>query len=674
LLCTDLIDDVSLASASILLVDDRPANLLVLRAVLEDLGVDFGEAHSGEEALLRLEVEDFAAILLDVQMPGLDGFETAKRIRSGERSRHTPIIFLTAYDDDRFSAEQAYSLGAVDYLTKPLVPAILRAKVQGFVDLYREKHRAQREADQLRMLVDGTSEYAIFMLDTSGRVVTWNSGAERLMGYSANEIVGQHFSRFYPEDVDRRWPERDLELARAEGRFEDEAIRVRKDGSQYWSSVVITALYDESGRLTGFSKITRDMSEKKQAQENERRLLEEEAKRRIAEAHAAAIRMEREQLEEADRRKDQFLATLAHELRNPLAPIRNALHILQMTEVEPATTQQSLEMMDRQVNHLVRLVDDLLDVSRVTRGKIELRIERVELSEVIARAAESVQPVFDQHRHHLSVELPSEPLWLDTDAIRLTQVIGNLLTNAAKYTEPEGRISVSASRAGDFAVLHVRDNGIGISPEVLPHVFDLFMQADHAVSKSQGGLGIGLTLVKSLIEMLGGTVEAHSQGRGFGSEFVIKSPLASVGEKPSDPNEAVGNERSASTERYRLLVVDDNLDAANSLGMILRLKGHQVRIAHSGPAALELVESHQPEMIFLDIGMPGMDGYEVARHIRQESKFGTPVLAALTGWGQQDDRRRSAEVGFDHHLVKPIDIAAIDTILEGLAGRDRAEC
>jgi PAS domain S-box-containing protein len=1374
--------------ANILLVDDDAANVLALSAVLEDLGQNLVEARSGEEALRRLQDDDYAVVLLDVQMPGLDGFETAKRIRRGDNSRHTPIIFLTAYDDDRFPVEQAYSLGAVDYLVKPLVPAILKAKVRSFVELFQEKERARREADQLRLLIHGTTEYAIFMLDPAGRVSTWNPGAERLKGYQADEIIGKHFSQFYPpEAIDRGWPDHELEVARAEGRFEDEGWRLRKDGTHFWANVVITTLRDDAGNLRGFSKITRDMSERKRAEENARRLVQEETARRAAEEHAHIIHQERErlrvtlssigdavistdaqgriaflnpiaeqltgwttnetsgspladvfriineqtrqpvenpallalrdgrivglanhtvliakdgterpiddcaapirdslgttvgavltfrditeqrranaalresearkaailetaldciitmnhegnvvefnpaaektfgydraevigkelceliippslrgqhrvglaqylatgqgpvlnkqleltavradgsgfpvelaiiripvlgpplftahlrdisqrakletrrnvrlavtqilaeattvkeaarkiletickglgwdigalwlldtetevlrcaeiwhlpgkdesefvkmsrdflfkrdeglpgriwasakpawildvvddanfprasaaaaagvhgafgcplhvggqmlgvieffslqirepdadllemmdtvagqigqfmeriqaeehvrfqaqlldtvgqavivtdpngviiywnrfaeslygwaknealgrnivalvvapeamaqsneimarlragqnwsgecllqrrdktkfpafvtdtpvfdaqgnlkaiigvssditerkrvedsvrlladasaslarlvdyqstlqvvaglavpkfadwcvvdmveddgslrrlavvhadpakvgmahdfqrrfppnpmaargpakvlrtgvsdtigdihdellveiagdeeelrilrglglrsymcvplkgrsevlgiisfvsseserrytsadlafaeelarraavaidnaqlyaELRESDRRKDEFLATLAHELRNPLAPIRNALQILKMPRVDAATGLQVRDVMERQVDQLVRLVDDLLDVSRVMRGKIELRKETVELASIIARGVETATPLIEVQGHELTVAVPPESLLLDADPVRLAQVIGNLLTNAAKYTETNGHIWLSAERQGGHVSVRIRDNGIGIAPDMLPHVFDLFVQADQAATRSQGGLGIGLTLVKNLIEMHDGTVEAQSAGLGKGSEFIVRLPLSTVEPEKSSTDDGDGQQQADHTSAgHRLLVVDDNEDAANSLAMLLRLKGHQVKVAHHGPAALEIAQNYRPDLIFLDIGMPGMDGYEVARRLRERPKLKNVVLAALTGWGQQEDRRRSAEAGFDHHLVKPPEPKVVESLLGDLAQR-----
>lgn len=1299
-----------------------------------------------------MQSEEFAVVLLDVLMPGMSGFETAKLIRRNDHPRHTPIIFLTANDIERPQLEEAYALGAVDFLVKPLLPIVLQAKVRGFVELFEDKQRARRESEQLRLLVQGTSEYAIFMLDPEGQVATWNAGAERIKGYRADEIIGQHFSRFYPQEaIDRGWPKHELEVARAEGRFEDEGWRLRKDGSRFWANVVITALWDEQHKLRGFSKVTRDLTSRKQAEENALRLVEEATARRVAEENARVIQEQRERLHvtlesigdavistdaegrvdylnpvaerligwrteeashrtlsdvfrivneetrqsvenpalralkegvvvglanhsvliardgterpiddsaapirdaggniigsvlvfrdisekkqaqqvvresesrfrglmeqapfsiqvftpggrtvrvnraweelwgltldqvadynvledpqleakgilpylrrafagqpttipgiqydpnvtipnrtkhqdplrwvaamayplkdeagrvrevvlvheditahrraeaavveseeklrlladtipqlawmakpdghifwynrrsyeytgmtqeqldgwgwqalldpdvsskvldgwkgaiasgepfemvfplkgaddqfrpfltrvnplkgedgrvrywfgtntditdqmraeialreseqrfrqladampqivwtarpdgqidyqnrrwyeftglsestgndgwgqilhpddaspaaeswatslhsgnpfemevrlldrrrqfyrwhlirtvavhddagavahwfgtstdidgqkraeessrflaeasaalagvvdyestlqkvanlavpyfadwsavdvtnddgtlrrlavahqnaekiglahelmqqyppdpqapvgafavlrtgnpeivseitddmlvqgtkderhlhlirslglrsyicvplvvsgdpfgvltfataesgrtytdadlalandlanragvaienfrlyealrDADRRKDEFLATLAHELRNPLAPIRNSLQILKMPRLDAATVERSREMMERQVHHLVRLVDDLLDVSRVMRGKIELRRECIELATVVARAVETVQPLVDAQGHDLSVRLPNESMLLDADPVRLAQVVGNLLTNAAKYTEPRGRIWLTADRDGDMAVLRVRDNGIGITPTMLPRIFELFMQADHASTKSQGGLGIGLTLVKNLVQMHNGSVEAKSAGLGQGSEFIVRLPI-SVQAIAQLRDGGTGQQQSAPTPAgHRLLIVDDNQDAANSLAMLLKLQGHEVRVAHNGPAALEITKGYTPDVVFLDIGMPGMDGYEVARRLRQQAGLENVVLAALTGWGQKEDRRRTSEAGFDHHLVKPPEPKAVEKLLADLS-------
>jgi PAS domain S-box-containing protein len=1333
--------------ANILLVDDNAANLLSLRAILDELGNNLVEAHSGEEALERILSDEFAVVLLDVHMPGISGFETAKLIRGRNRSRHIPIIFLTANDIDRSQIEEGYALGAVDFLVKPLFPVVLQAKVRGLVEIIQDKQRAKHEADQLRLLVQGTTEYAIFMLDPEGYVLTWNSGAERLKGYKAEEIIGQHFSRFYPQEaIDRDWPAYELKVALKEGRFEDEGWRVRKDGTQFWANVIITALRDEAGNHRGFSKITRDMTERKRAEENSRLLVEEAAARRVAEENSRLVQEQRERLHvtlasigdavistdaegrinflnpvaeelvgwttaeatgrnledvfhivnednrlpvdnpamralregaivglanhtiliskegverpiddsaapirdaksnvigsvlvfrdvseqrraiqasrknqellqlinkigkighwewnsitdenkwspeiealyglppggfeggyqgwakllhpedlpkaeqdvqrametgeyfsefrviwpdgsvhwletrahvfkdnqdkplrimgvnmditerkrveeerrqseqrtrsvlesitdaffavdrdwrfsyvnpqaerlldrkpgdllgqvvwdaypglidsefdkayrrvaterislsltsyytdhnrwyevhvypapdggisiyfqdvserkraeaevdrlreaseqqrriyetalsntadfnyvfdlrgrfvyvnkallalwskdlheaigkdfheldyppdlaerlqrqiqsvidtkqsltdetpyrsgvgerqyeyifvpvlgasgeveavagstrditerkraeqsarflaeasaalasvmdyestlqkvtnlavpyfadwsavdvandegilrrlavahqdgdkirlahelmrqyppgprspsgalavlrtgkpeivseitdemlvqgakderhlsliralglksyicvpmvvsgksfgvltfataesgrsytaadlalaedlanraavaventrlyqalrDTDRRKDEFLATLAHELRNPLAPIRNSLQILKMPRVDAATAQQTREMMERQVHHLVRLVDDLLDVSRVMRGKIELRREPAELATIVARAVETAKPLIEVQGHQLDISVSPESLLLDADPIRLAQVVGNLLTNSAKYMEAHGHIWLSARREGDQAVLAVRDTGIGIAPDMLPHIFELFVQADHASTKAQGGLGIGLTLVKNLVEMHDGSVDAHSAGLGKGCEFVIRLPLKAEERRESREKESGSQQLERSPSGHRLLVVDDNKDAAMSLATLLRLQGHEVRIADDGSSALEMAKSYCPDLVFLDIGMPVMDGYEVARRMRQMPGLEKTVLAALTGWGQQEDRRRTAIAGFDHHLVKPVETTALENLLADLKRPD----
>jgi CheY-like chemotaxis protein/two-component sensor histidine kinase len=392
-------------------------------------------------------------------------------------------------------------------------------------------------------------------------------------------------------------------------------------------------------------------------------------------AQRAAVAIENTQLykalREADQRKDEFLATLAHELRNPLAPVRNALQILKMPRVDSLTVERSREIMERQVHHLVRLVDDLLDVSRVMRGKIELRREPVELAAVVARAVETVQPLVDAQGHELSVRLSSDSLLLDADPVRLAQVVSNLLTNAAKYMEPKGRMWLEADRDGEMAVLRVRDNGIGIAPQMLPRIFELFVQVDHRSARAQGGLGIGLTLVKNLVEMHNGIIQARSDGLGHGAEFVVKLPLmVQAVDKVCTPETPGQKNQLPAPSGTRVLVVDDNQDAANSLATLLKLQGHEVRVAYSGMAALEMTRTYTPHVMFLDIGMPGMDGYEVGRRIRQTPGLEKLTLVALTGWGQQEDRRRTAEAGFDHHLVKPPETDALSRIIREVSNKD----
>jgi PAS domain S-box-containing protein len=1385
--------------ASILLVDSNPTHLIALRAMLADLGQNLVEARSGAEAIERVKGGEYCVILLAVELPGFSGFETARAIRVQDGSRHIPIIFLAASHPDSSQMEEGYALGAVDFLVTPVIPVALQAKARGFVQLYQDKQRAWREADQLRMLVHGTTEYAIFMLDSQGRIVTWNAGAERLKGYTADEIIGQHFTRFYPQEaIDRGWPAHELKVAAAEGRFEDEGWRVRKDGTQFWANVVITALRDENdelrgfskitreltarkeaeeflrqseerfrllvetatdyaifaldpegrvaswnagaerikqykadeiigqhfsvfypqealdrgwpahelevaeemgrfedegwrvrkdgtqfwanviitalknqyGELRGFSKITRDMTARKVADENARRLVEEAAARRAAEENAQLIRDQREwlrvtltsigdaviatdiqghvtllnpvaealtgwtqgdadgqpleavfvicneqtrqtvenpvkkvlrdgitvglanhtvlinrdgterpiddsaapirdemgemigvvlvfrdvtehrraqnelkasesrksailetaldciitmdhngkvvdfnsaaertfgysrsqivgqelsefiipeslreryqqglarylatgegpvlghrhelpalradgtktpvevsitcssmdgpplftaylrdisdlkrsesilagqkrvlellvqseplpavldalcevmegqsdegllatvllmtedgqrlrpvagrqvpveyvravdgiqigpvaascgtaafrgepvvvtdiatdplwdsyrelalgqglqagwstpilssqgtvlgtfavyyrtprgptdgerrlmgiltstaavaierrraegalrkseqtarflaeasaalavlvdfdstlqkvaclavpsfadwasvdlvqgdgtlkrvavahvnpakvelahelhrrfppdpaapqgvwtilrtgkaeivteisdellkqsvkddellriirelglksylgvplkvrgkaigvitfiaaesgrryadadlataqdvadraaiaidnaelyrELRDADRRKDEFLATLAHELRNPLAPIRNGLQVMRLAGLDGETVLEARNMMERQLNQMVRLVDDLMDVSRITRNKLDLKKQRVDLADVIESAVETSRPLIEQAGHEFSLTLPPIPVYLNADATRLAQVFSNLLNNSAKYTNSGGRIRLIAEIRGEEVTVRVQDNGLGIPSDALPRLFQMFSQVDRNMERAQGGLGIGLTLVRRLVEMHGGTVEAHSDGPGRGSEFVVRLPWTK--EETMGNQTPTTEDNSAKTSKRRILIVDDNQDSATSLGIMLKLMGNETRTAHDGLAAIETASAFLPDIILLDIGLPKLNGYEACRRIREQPWSRGMVIVALTGWGQEEDRRRSADAGFDHHMVKPVELDALSRLLSEGRGERR---
>ncbi|WP_254513909.1 PAS domain S-box protein [Anatilimnocola floriformis] len=1023
----------------ILLVDSDPANLLALRGLLENDNQNLVEVTSGEAAVKLAQSEEFAVILLDVSLPGMTGYETAEALRKTSRSRTAPILFITAGDIERAQLERGYALGAADFLVKPILPAAIQAKVRGFVDLFRDKQQAMREARQLRLLVHGTSEYAIFLLDANGCVASWNAGAERLKGYQADEIIGKHFTKFYPQEaIDRRWPEYELTVAAAEGRFEDEGWRVRKDGSQFWANVVITALRDEAANLLGYSKITRDMTERKRSEENARQLVEEATARRMAEENSRVIDEDRERLavtlasigdavlatdtagritnmnavaesltgwttsdaqgkpleevfrivnettrrtvenpatralregvivglanhtvliakdgtehpiddsaapirskqgdmigcvlvfrdvterravekalndsemryrlvgqaandaiwdwdlvtngvvwnegvrrvfgyatadvgadagwwiqnihpddrdrisddihhaidrgaefwqneyryqradgsyaevfdrgqivrhegqpirmvgsmldlterkqaeaalkaaeerfnfvrrssgvgfwycdlpfdvlrwdervkahfhlppdahvtietfyermnpddraptqsaiersilersaydvfyrtvsdsgedekwiraigrttyapnggpirfdgvtldvteqknaeaelrrvaaalSEAGHRKDEFLATLAHELRNPLAPLRNALQLLRLSS-DPETLDHAQNLMERQLAQMVRLVDDLMDVSRITRGKVDLRREKVPLSLIINNAVETSRPLIDKMGHALSVKLPPEPVMIDADVTRLAQVFANLLNNSAKYSEPGGQISLTVEQRDSTVVVQVRDTGIGIAADQLPHIFDMFAQVDRSLERSQGGLGIGLTLVKRLVEMHGGSVAAASVGLGQGSDFTVHLPLATTS---AQPGSHARNETAVPKTSLRILVVDDNRDGADSLSLMLKFIGNETRTAYDGEEGVRLAGQYRPDVILFDIGLPKLNGFEACRQIRAQPWGKTPILIAVTGWGQDEDRRRSQEAGFDYHLVKPVD-------------------
>lgn len=387
----------------------------------------------------------------------------------------------------------------------------------------------------------------------------------------------------------------------------------------------------------------------------------------IAHENVTKLRQALDLLRDADRRKDEFLATLAHELRNPLAPIRNAIEVLKLSRCDEASARKLLEMVERQSSQLTRLVDDLLDVSRVMRGKIELRLSVINLQDIVRQALETAGPLIEARQHQLQLQLPPQALQVEADPIRISQVLTNLITNAAKYTETGGVITVWAGIENDSAVVKIADNGIGIAVEQLNGIFDLFVQVDPTTTRSQGGLGIGLTLAKNLIELHGGSITASSRGLGEGSEFTLRIPLAILpaSSKVTEPDRNLIEPAGPSNNGHcEILVVDDNRDAANSLAMLLKTMGHQVSVAHNGESALESVRESLPDVVFLDIGMPGMDGYEVARRLRADTKFDRVCLAALTGWGQAEDRRRTADAGFDHHIVKPPDLKAIMSILK----------
>jgi PAS domain S-box-containing protein len=488
-----------------------------------------------------------------------------------------------------------------------------------------------------RLMVANVRDYAIFMLDPTGHIATWNLGAERIKGYRADEIIGRHFSAFYPEvDVKAGKCEYELEVAEREGRFEDENWRVRKDGTQFWANVVITAVRDGSGTLVGFAKVTRDLTERKRA--------EAETAARLA-------------AEEASRTKDAFLAMLGHELRNPLAPILTALQLLKLRGDNFPLKEH--EIIERQVKHMMHLVDDLLDVSRISKGKLELRRRPIDVRQALAKAIETVSPMLEQYGHNFQLDVPQHALGVDADEARLTQVFVNLLTNAAKYTQPGGHISVSVSELGSQLEIAVVDDGQGIEPELLPRVFELFAQGQRGVERAAGGLGIGLTLVHRLVEMHGGTVTAESGGKGQGSRFVVRLPAHALAPAAAKRSSTAMKTVAA----RRVLIVDDNEDALVLLAVALRAYGHVVETASDGAQALEILDRFEPEVAILDIGLPVMDGYELAAKIRTRREDTAPRMIALTGYGQPTDREKSRAAGFIAHHVKPIDVKQLIEII-----------
>jgi PAS domain S-box-containing protein len=531
--------------------------------------------------------------------------------------------------------------------------------VTEFILLAMEDVTERREAEVARheiesrytSLVENIKDHSIFMMDTEGNIISWNKEAERIIGYAESEILGRNFAMiFTPDDLRDGLPQQELLLAKKKGRAEDERWHVRKDGSRFWAFGIVTPLRDASGTQIGFSKILRDITERKLAEQK----LQEQA---------AALK-------EADRMKNEFIATLAHELRNPLAPLRNGLQIIQHLESDTDAVNQAKEIMDRQLNLLVRLVDDLLDMSRITKGMSELRKQRVELKAIVQNAVETSRPVVESSHHKLTVELPSEPIWLEADPIRMAQVVSNLLNNSARYTASNGCITLTAEQAGAWAVIKVKDNGIGMPTEMLHRIFEMFIQVKGSSDRPQGGLGIGLALVRGLVEMHGGTVEAHSDGDGMGSEFIVRLPIAEATAREAQVAHQDEGQTNAQSPSRRILIADDNEDGAKSLAMLLRLAGHKVHVAHNGQMALKLAQSENPQIAILDIKMPDMDGHEVARRLRQQAGLENIVLVAMTGYGQPEDRLRSQEAGFTHHLTKPVDSKQLNELIASCVEND----
>ena len=512
-------------------------------------------------------------------------------------------------------------------------------EVRGFSLITRDRSENRRQDEMLRMseerfrlLVEGVKDYAIFMLDPGGHIVSWNLGAQKNKGYEASEIIGQHFSRFYPPEVAASgWPEQELRNALRDGRFEDEGWRIRKDGSRFWASVVITALHDATGRHRGFAKVTRDLTER----------------RRVT------------ALEDEGRRVTNFLAMLGHELRNPLAPISNALELLKREKTESAAVVHTRDIIGRQLRQMTRLVDDLLDVGRITSGKIQLENKPVRLRDAIAEAIEAVRPLIDGKSQTLHLQAQDADPWIAGDSARVIQIVSNLVHNAAKFTGNGGNIHVSLSRTAADADISVRDDGPGIPPQDLQRIFDLFVQGEQNLARTQGGLGLGLSLVQQLTTLHGGRVSAFSTGRpGEGSEFVVQFPTtqAPVAMLEAQPRPA---------GEQRVLVVDDNVDAAETMAMLLEVLGYKSSVVHGGLAAIEAVKAQDPDVVLLDIGLPDLSGHEVARRVRAEM-VNPPPLIAVTGYGQASDRDTSLEAGFRAHLTKPVDVDKLSALLERL--------
>ena len=504
--------------------------------------------------------------------------------------------------------------------------------------------RKQREiANAFLAAIVRSSDDAIISKDLNGVITSWNDGAQKMFGYTAQEAIGQPVTMLIPRDRIDEEPSILERLRRGERIDHYETVRRGKNGNLLNISLTVSPVTDAQGQIIGASKVARDITQRKRA--------------------------ERE-LQEADRRKSEFLAMLSHELRNPLAPMRNAVEILRQLDVKEPQMKWVTELMHRQLGHMSRLIDDLLDVSRISRGKLELHREIVDVAAAVSQSVEAVRPMFECMEHQLTMTQQPQPIYLNADPIRLAQVVGNLLNNACKFTDRGGHIRLSIQTEDGQAVIRVQDTGIGIAAEQLPRIFEMFTQADTSLERSRDGLGIGLMLVKNLVEMHGGTVEAHSTGLGQGSEFVVRLPVVSEPPSKTQPQEPSGTKQATTTQKTqrRILVVDDNRDSAGTLRMMCELSGHQVHTAYDGLDAVEAAAKFQPDVILLDIGLPGLNGYEAARRIRCQPRDKDLMMVALTGWGQKEDRDRSKEAGFDAHLVKPVDFDALKKLLASECG------
>jgi PAS domain S-box-containing protein len=480
-----------------------------------------------------------------------------------------------------------------------------------------------------------SSDDAIVSKTLDGRIRSWNAGAMRLFGYTAEEVIGKPITIIIPPELHEEEHHILAKLQRGERIDHFETTRVSRDGRRIPISLSVSPVRDSRGVVVGASKVARDISERKRAEQA---------------------------LREADRRKDEFLALLAHELRNPLAPIRYALATTRKAGRTLEQQKRAEEVIERQVAHMSRLLDDLLDVSRITHGTLELKKSRTELTLVLGAAIEAARPILDSKHHTLSLDLPKQTVRLEADPVRLAQVFSNLLINAAKYTDAGGSIELRATREASGVVVAVRDNGMGISADMMPRLFTLFSQAHTALGRSEGGLGVGLALARGLVALHGGRVEVRSDGPGRGSEFIVRWPVGVPAWEVSQVE--VSADRPAADVGLRILVVDDSRDAADTCATVLELSGHEVQTAYDGRRALELAGTFRPHALVLDIGLPDVNGYELARSIRAAPWGGGMVLIAVTGWGQGEDRRRALEAGFDHHLTKPIAAETLESLLQ----------
>jgi PAS domain S-box-containing protein len=600
-----------------------------LGRTLRKAGFRVREAASGGEAL-RQAPDEVDVILLDLHLPDLSGFEVCCRLKAHAATSDIPVLHLSDTHIEAIEAVGHLEEGDEAYLTQPVDEAELIATIRALL-------RGRQLQQQFHSFLEAAPD-AVVVVDQDGKIVRVNGQTEAMFGYGREELAGREVELLMPERFrERHRGQRAGFTARPCIRPMGQALELwglRSDGSEFPVEISLSPLPSPGGLLV--ASVIRDVTQRK--------CLEQE-------------------LREADRKKDEFLATLAHELRNPLATVRNAVEVVRLKAPPTAELVRAGDVIDRQTQLLSRLVDDLMDVYRIARGKVSFHPERVEFAAVVTRAAEASRPLIEACGHELTVTLPPQPVYLRADPVRLAQVFSNLLNNAAKYTEPGGKIRLSAVRQGDALVISVRDTGVGIPADVLPTVFDMFAQADRTLEKAHGGLGIGLSLVKGLVELHGGSVEARSEGPGLGSEFIVRLPALVPGPVPPSPT---NSGPSKDLVKCRIVVADDSRDHADCLAAWLRTNGHEAETAYDGQDAVEAVARCKPEVVLLDIWMPRLNGYEACRRIRRQPGGEGVLIVALTGLGQDEDRRRSTEAGFDAHLVKPVDPAALMKLVAGL--------
>jgi PAS domain S-box-containing protein len=702
---------------NILLVDDHPENLLALEAVLSSLGENLVKANSGEEALRCLLHQDFAVILLDVQMPGMNGFETADLIRNRSRSRQTPIIFLTAFSTSDDLMFKGYSLGAVDYLHKPIDPVILSSKVAVFVDLFRktemikrqrlevERQSAQlkrmnaelRQSEERFRLLSSCSPVGIFLLDIDGQCTYTNPRCQEICGFTAEEGLGEGWLRFlHPDDRDRaiadwkKYLQESQELS-YEYRFQ------QPNGTVRWTHVRTSPMFSDQKELIGHVGTIEDVTARKQADLVREQMLREQIARREAET--------------ANRMKDEFLAVLSHELRTPLNAMLGWSRLLRTRKLDQKTIDRALETIERNATAQSQLIEDILDVSKIIRGKLQLNWLPVNLVSVVEAAIDSVQPQAEAKTIDLQFLAAASAYHTWGDAVRLQQVVWNLLSNAIKFTPEEGRVTVrleqipaeavaepcsgaSASsslplnpanntpldveqrpKAEDttgYMQITIIDTGIGISPEFLPHVFDRFRQADSTITRSHNGLGLGLAIVRHLVELHGGTVEAESGGEGQGATFTVKLPIRQTFQAAVtiDPDAAIDTQ-AISLEGIKIVLVEDEADARDFLGFVLQQYGAIIQMVASVREALVLLMEFEPDVLISDIAMPGQDGYTLIQELRSgqlSEQYQSLPAIALTAYSSEDDQEKALTLGFNAHLSKPVEVHQLIHTIDRVMG------